>query len=258
VGSIDGTNKVFIVDLVRRVTTPLVLGKRRVESVRWHPDGKRLTLGGDYLSLFDPDTGSETRLTPTGRPKRFASWARDGRSVAYMTFEPANDIYVLTLNEDGAPAGAPRPLRATDGTKFSPAISPDGGWIAYRHPATGRTDVYVAHFPEGTKRVQISDKGAGTPFWSHKQDEVLFTAPPGVMQSVAITRGERVQVGTPRTLFTVGVSRFIFSRAGWQPVPGDQAAEHPTPAEHRDRSALARRAATHPSPQESRVTPASD
>ena len=85
-GSVGVRNKVFIVDLVRRVTTPLMLGKRRVESVTWHPDGKRLTLGGDYLSLFDPDTGSETRLTTTGRPKRFASWARNGRTVTYMTF----------------------------------------------------------------------------------------------------------------------------------------------------------------------------
>ena len=205
--SVGGTNKVFIVDLVRRVTTPLMLGKRRVESVTWHPDGKRLTLGGDYLSLFDPDTGSETRLTTTGRPKRFASWARNGRTVTYMTFEPSNDIYVLTLKEDDAPAGAPRPLPATDGAKLSPAISPDGDWIAYRfvsNPATGRTDVYLARFPEGTKRVQISDNGGGAPLWSQKPDELFFTVPPGVMQSVAITLGERVQVRTPRALFTTG------------------------------------------------------
>ena len=197
----------FIVDLVRRVTTPLMLGKRRVESVRWHPDGKRLTLGGAYLSLFDPDTGSETRLTATGRPKRFASWAQDRRRVAYMTFEPSNDIYVLTLKEDGTPDGAPRPLSVTDGPKISPAISPEGGWIAYRilsDAATGRVDVYVARFPEGTKRVQISVNGGGTPLWSQKGGELFFPGPPGVMQSVAITLGERVQVGTPRTMFTVG------------------------------------------------------
>jgi len=122
----------FMVVLVRGVTTPLMLRKRRVEWVRWHPDGKRLTLGGAYLSLFDPATGSDTRLTATGRPKQFASWGRDGRSLAYMTFEPSNDIYVLPLKEDGAPAGAPRPLVATDDARFSPAISPDGAWIAYR------------------------------------------------------------------------------------------------------------------------------
>ena len=44
--------------------------------------------------------------------------------------------------------------------------------------------------------MQISDNGGGAPLWSHKQDELFFTVPPGVMQSVAITLGERVQVGT--------------------------------------------------------------
>ena len=62
-----------------------------------------------------------------------------------MTFESSNYIYALTLKEDGAPVGAPRPLRTTDRAKFSPAISPDGGWSEYRaisHAATaGQTDV---------------------------------------------------------------------------------------------------------------------
>jgi serine/threonine-protein kinase len=205
--AVAGTNKAFIVDLARRVMTPLMLGKRRVESVSWHADGKRLTLGGAYLSLFDPDTGSETRLTATGRPKRFASWARNHHRVAYMTFEPSNDIHVLTLQEDGTAAGAPHSLLASEGSKFWPAVSPDGAWIAYSfvsHPATGRVDVSVARFPEGTKRVQISDSGGGAPMWSHKGDELYFPAPPGVMQSVAIALGDRVQVGTPRTLFKLG------------------------------------------------------
>jgi len=207
VADVAATSKVFLIDLARRVATPLMLVKHRVESARWHPDGKRLTLGGAYLALFDPETGSERRLTATGRPKRFASWARDRRSVAYMTFEPANDIYRLTLNEDGSPAGAPRPLFAVDGPKYEPAISPDGAWIAYRavsNPMTSQADVYIARYPEGTRRLQITNNGAGRPFWNKSGNELFFAAPPGVMQSVAITLGERPAVQTPRTLFTLG------------------------------------------------------
>ena len=150
-----------------------------------------------------------------------------------MTFEPSNDIYVLTLKEDDAPAGAPRPLLATDGSQvFARRSRRTEGWIAYRfvsNPATGRTDVYLARFPEGTKRVQISDNGGGTPFWSHKKMSSSSPGSPGVMQSVDITLGERVQVGTPRTLFTVGIW-LVFGRAGWQPVPRDQKAGHRAPA----------------------------
>ncbi len=81
VAAIEGTSKVFLVDLVRRVTTPLRLGKRRVESVRWHPDGKRITLGGAYIGvarsrqrLRDPThtdgPAQALRLVGTGRPQR--------------------------------------------------------------------------------------------------------------------------------------------------------------------------------------------
>jgi Tol biopolymer transport system component len=197
-----GLSKASIFDLERKVSTPVNLEGRQVESASWHPDGKRITFGGAYLSLFDSDRGVETRLTPIGRPKRFPSWTPDGRQVAYMTFEPANDIYTVSLDQDGKPT-APRPLIATSAVESDPAISPDGRWIAYRtgDRTTGRNDVYLARFPDGTGRIQVTSNGGGAPFWSHKSDELFFTAPPGVVQSATVSLGERAQVGAPRTLF---------------------------------------------------------
>ena len=201
--------KLAIFEINRRVSTRLNLGSRQTETAAWHPDGKRITLGGSYLSLFDPDTGTETRLTPVGRPKRNASWTPDGRTVAYMTFEPFNDIYTLTMKGNGAEIeDGPRPLRAPAGVKWAPAISPDGRWIAYQaasDPASGRgrTDVYLARFPEGTGRVQVTSAGGANPFWGRKGDELFFVGPPrGELYSVPVTlAGERAQVGVPRTLF---------------------------------------------------------
>jgi len=200
-----GSNRVYLIDLERGVTTPLPLGAREVETVQWHPDGKRITLGGAYLSLFDPDNGKETRLTPVGRPKRYASWTPDGRQVVYQTFEPSNDIYTLALNDDGGSTGAPSPLIATPAPENAPAISPDGLWIAYvsGDPSSGRNDVFVARFPEATGRVQISSQGGGAPFWSSKGDELFYPAPPGVLQRVPIHAGDRLQVGSPTTLFAL-------------------------------------------------------
>jgi len=210
------TSKVSMFDLERHVSTPLNVEGRQVETVIWHPDGKRLTFGGAYLSLFDPDRGAETRLTPIGRPKRFASWTPDGRQVAYMTFEPSNDIYLVSVDQDGKP-GAPRPLIATSAAESDPAISPDGRWIAYRtaDPTSGRTDVYLARFPAGTGRVQVTSNGGGGPFWSRKNDELFFPGPPGVMQSVSVSLGDRAQVGVPRTLFPLtDVQAFSVSADG--------------------------------------------
>jgi serine/threonine-protein kinase len=205
--SSESRSRVTILDLARGVTTPVALGSRTTETATWHPDGRRITLGGPYLSLFDPDTGTETRLTPTGRPKRFASWARDGRRVAYHTFEPGTEVYWLGLNDEGsALARDPGPLGGPRGPKSVPAISPDGRWVAYRAAAedgTGRLELFLARFPEGTGRVQVTRSGAGSAFWSRAGDELFFQGPPaGQLYAVRVSLGaERAQVGTPTMLF---------------------------------------------------------
>jgi serine/threonine protein kinase/WD40 repeat protein len=199
--AIQSGARLSLLDLDRRVVTRVETPKRSVESVTWHPDGHRLTLGGPYLSLFDPDTGKETRLTESGRPKRSASWSPDGRTVAYMTFNPSNAIHVLSL--DG---GAPRALVATSALESDPMISPDGRWMAFMvtaGDAAGRRDVYVVRFPEGTSRVQITNDGGGTPFWSRDSRELFFTAPPGVLKVVSISGTERLEVGQAKTLFAL-------------------------------------------------------
>jgi DNA-binding beta-propeller fold protein YncE len=201
--SSDGSSKVSIVDLTRGVSTPVALGTRTTETASWHPDGKRVTLGGAYLSLFDPDTGTETRLTPTGRPKRFASWAPDGRRVAYHTFEPTNNVYWLSLKDNSSEiAQGPGPLGGPGGAKAIPVISPDGEWVAYRATSddgTGRLEVFLARFPEGTGRVQVTRAGGGNPFWSRQGDELFFQGPPaGELYRVPVTlSAERAQIGAP-------------------------------------------------------------
>jgi serine/threonine protein kinase len=201
--SSESNSKVAIVDITRGVSTPVALS-RRTESATWHPDGRRITLGGAYLSLFDPDTVTETRLTPTGRPKRFASWAPDGRHVAYHTYEPSNDIYWLALKENSSEIDrAPGPLGGPRGARSVPAISPDGKWIAYRATAddgTGRLEVFLARFPEGTGRVQVTSGGGGSPFWSGKGDDLFYQGPPaGELYRVPVALStERAQVGAPQ------------------------------------------------------------
>ena len=98
--SSESRSRVAIVDITRGVSTLVPLGSRTTESASWHPDGKHLTLGGAYLSLFDPDTGNETRLTPTGRPKRFASWSSVGRHVASNHFNVADRCVAVVIPVD--------------------------------------------------------------------------------------------------------------------------------------------------------------
>jgi Tol biopolymer transport system component len=178
--------------------------------VNWHPDSRRLTLGGAYLSLFDLDSGQDTRLTESGRPKRLATWSPDGRTVVYMTFNPGNDIHMLALDQ----GAKPRPFVATDGIEADPVISPDGRLMAYTAaPASGETsgrrEIYVVRYPEGTGKVQITSSGGGPrPFWSRDSRELYFSAPPGVLKVASITAGDRIQIGEARTLFPLNDLNF--------------------------------------------------
>jgi dipeptidyl aminopeptidase/acylaminoacyl peptidase len=126
-----------------------------------------------------------------------------------MTFNPTNDIYVLSL-DDGA---GPRALVATDANEDAPAVSPDGRWLAYTSTqsveVTGRTNVFIVRFPEGTGRTQISGNGAVRPFWSRDSRELFFGAPPGVLQSVSVAPGDALQVGPAKTLFPLTNLRVI-------------------------------------------------
>jgi dipeptidyl aminopeptidase/acylaminoacyl peptidase len=204
--SSESSSKVAIVDIARGVSTSLVTGDRTIETASWHPDGKRVTLGGPYLSLFDPDTSTESRLTPIGRPKRFATWTPDGLRVAYHTFEPANDVYWLALKQNSSElAQSPGALAGPRSVRSRPEISPDGRWIAYREvsPGAAAAELFVARFPEGSARVQVTRSGGGTPFWSRKGDELFFQGlPGGDLYGVAVTLSvERAQVGSPQKLF---------------------------------------------------------
>jgi hypothetical protein len=201
--------QLLLYDLRRAVATPIEVRESDRDSIGWHPDGKRITLGGVVLSLFDPDSGKDTPLTELGRLKRFPSWSPDGRTVAYMTFNPTNDIYVLTPGQ----GATPRALVATDTNEDAPAVSPDGRWLAYTSTqpvdVTGMTNVFVVRFPDGTGRTQITDDGAGRPFWSHDSRELFFTGPPGVLKSVSVAPGNTLQVGAVRTLFPLNNLRFV-------------------------------------------------
>jgi len=201
--------QLLLYDLRRAVATPAEVRESDRDSIGWHPDGKRITLGGVVLSLFDADSGKDTPLTELGRLKRFPSWSPDGRTVAYTTFNPTSDIYVLTPGQ----GAMPRALVATDANEDAPSVSPDGRWLAYTSSqsvdVTGRNNVFIVRFPDGTGRTQITDEGAGRPFWSHDGRELFFPGPPGVLKSVSIAPGDALQVGQTKTLFPINGLRLV-------------------------------------------------
>ena len=84
-------------------------------------------------------------------------WSPDGQSIAFSmqsTTTKSFDIGIVPA------AGGPlRGLLASAGNERGAAFSPDGRWLAYVSDESGRTELYVTRYPEGSPKWQISSGG---------------------------------------------------------------------------------------------------
>ena len=95
---------------------------------------------------------------------------------------------------------------------FSPSISPDGRFLAYKSDESGRFEVYVRRFPEGGGKVQVSTNGGVQPRWRGDSRELYYV------------EGETL-VAVPLTTepeFTVGKAVRLFEHTGITRVGGQQ------------------------------------
>ena len=81
----------------------------------------------------------------------------------------------------------------------SPALSPDGRWLAYESNESGRLEVYVQSYPSATARVQVSRDGGAWPTWSNRGDALYFAAGSAIMRSTITTQPE-LRSAAPRTI----------------------------------------------------------
>jgi hypothetical protein len=105
--------------------------------------------------------------------RNLKSISADGKRMFLEVRSPGtrDDIMIATL---GAPTEI-RPLIQTNFQEFSPAISPDGRWIAYDSNESGRAEVYVRPFPAiDQARWQVSVNGGIEPRWSPDGRELFF------------------------------------------------------------------------------------
>jgi hypothetical protein len=86
-------------------------------------------------------------------------------------------------------------------------FSPDGHWLAYASDESGRLEVYIAPFPAGNEKWQVSTAGGAMPLWRPDGKE-LFYAPLNMdsIMSVVVTLGPVPGLGQPQRLFSVPVN----------------------------------------------------
>ena len=98
----------------------------------------------------------------------------------------------------------PFPFVQTRFPEWPGRFSPDGRWIAYRSPESGRDEVYVAPFPGPGGKRQISTAGGHHPRWRRDGKEIFYVAPGNKLMAATVNgQGSAFQAGEVRPLFDV-------------------------------------------------------
>ncbi|MGQ0767141.1 MAG: protein kinase domain-containing protein [Gemmatimonadota bacterium] len=190
--------------------------------------------------VHDPVRGSRVRITAEEAADFGAVWTPDGRELIYMSERPLFELYRRTsdasrpsapflgarhdrstgsvspdgvlsfvLSVPGASEIWTTPVNAPDrGARYlangfnigHPSLSPDGKWMAYDSPESGRLEVFIQSYPDPTReRVQVSSSGGSEPWWTKGGRELAFRRGDSVLVvSIDPVSGA---VGRPLALF---------------------------------------------------------
>ncbi len=175
----------------------------------WSPDGRQVSyLGssgrtntGDVYRQVADGSGLPVLLMRSTRPISEQVWRADGQGVLVRTTTPTDgngDILVTRSLQDTIG----KPLVATEATEYSPAVSPNGRWLAYVSNRSGRHEVYVAPFdaPDAS-RTLVSSGGGFTPRWARDGSAIFFLDLSTRMVEARVTTEPEFTVLGTRVLF---------------------------------------------------------
>ena len=114
------------------------------------------------------------------------SIARDGRQAVYTRGIRYTNLWVVTPTVPGSPPVA-TPLTSGTARIFSPAVSPDGRWIAFAKTATGANELHVMPIDGGAARQVTS----GARVWHKGQ---IAWSPDGTRLAFQTLRAGRSEV----------------------------------------------------------------
>ena len=207
-------NDIWIHDLVRGTERILTTDPANDRHPLWTPDGEWVVFESareGQLALFQKhaDTPGDAEHLVTGSGTVFirpASWSDGGRTLLFWELgETGPDIGLISMEGDRAT----EPLLDAEAFETAPAISPDGGWMAYESNETGQNEVYVQRFPTLGGKQTISTAGGRQPLWSPDGRELFYRAPNGMMV-VPVETDPTFTAGTPEVLFD---TQYFFNRS---------------------------------------------
>jgi len=206
--SVAGTSDIWLRDLRSGQTTRLTTTGSTTGRQTWHPDGRSLTIISDRTGTPLPyhrrlDDATLTPMPTFDKRGIFGTdWSRDGEWLVLRTDDQAlgkGDILAVRPRVDSVAV----PIAASpEFAEYSPALSPDGKWLAYVSNESGRYEVWVTSFPVPQGKWQVSSAGGTEPLWARSGRE-LFYITEGHLVAAAVTTTTTFQAAPPQRLFSI-------------------------------------------------------
>jgi Tol biopolymer transport system component len=172
----------------------------------WSPDASRIALSYDNRpgppTLYLKPTSGGTRydLLVEEGGNQPTDWSLDGRTIVHehrFGVKMQNDLGLLSPRGEHKD----RPFLATAANETGGRISPDGRWMAYTSDESGRSEIYLASFPEPLGSTRISTEGGTQAEWRRDGRELYYRTPNRKLMAVSIKAGANFDAGTPHELF---------------------------------------------------------
>jgi Tol biopolymer transport system component len=209
VSTTELTTQIWVRDLEGDLLSKVSLSGQENVRPAWSSDGRTVA----FVSGPSTDHVLFQRLTDGSQPEKLlldeklpleeVAFSRDGAWMIYRAgWIPASrDLYARRIGSDSSIA-----LVTTAAAETSPALSPDGRWLAYVTDTTGTQEVYVRRYPELDAPRQVSVGGGGQPQWRLDQHELFYLSPDRSLMAVTMSdSGNMSSIGTPRRLFRTSI-----------------------------------------------------
>jgi Tol biopolymer transport system component len=183
----DNTD-IWLYDTANGTRTRLTFDGAKKLAPVWSSDSQTVVFSSSRRGHFDLyrraayGSGPEELLYADESDKYPTSWSSDGKYLLYDRVDrhgARRSTWVLPLTSGRSSTEIkPFPLTTTQAGERGGQFSPDGRWVAYESPESGRSEIYIAPFRENADslagRRQVSNRGGTSVRWRRDEKEIFY------------------------------------------------------------------------------------